>query len=180
MAARKKRKHDTSASDVEMDMTPMIDIVFQMVMFFVIVSDFSQKDIAKLTLPWSTVGVDDEGDDESRLIINITAPRLSDTKVKKGDENVYSKIMVRGKPHDFQSLQKFLELNGVQNPKYRETDPTKKGLSNRSLLIRCDGNQSFDYVKAILQICAQPDIAIYKVEIATAEQPKDKKKAPTN
>ncbi len=100
--------------------------------------------------------------------------------MKKGDENVYSKIMVRGKPYDFQSLQKFLELNGVQNPKYRETDPTKKGLSNRSLLIRCDGNQSFDYVKAILQICAQPDIAIYKVEIATAEQPKDKKKAPTN
>ena len=46
-------------------------------------------------------------------------------------------------------------------------------MSSRALLIRCDGKQAFDYVKAILQICANPEIAIYKIEIATAEQAAD-------
>ena len=33
---------------IGLNMTPMIDIVFQMVMFFIIITDFSQQDIAML------------------------------------------------------------------------------------------------------------------------------------
>lgn len=167
--ARKERR-SIDSMEMVIDLTPCIDMVFQMVMFFVVITDFTQKDIALLTLPWSTTGIDDEGEDEGRLIINITAPRLTTTEVKAGKENAFSKIQVKGKDYTYHELFEFLTLNGVKNPKWREKEPGKEKLSSRSVLIRCDGKQSFDYVKSILQICAHPDVAIYKIEIATAEK----------
>ena len=172
MGKKKIKEMTVPDVDVEMNMTPMIDIVFQMILFFIIITDFSQEDIALLQLPWSTVGQDDEGEDESRLIINVTAPVPTDADPKKWPvkkREKANKILVKGKPKDFAELYKYLEAMGVQNKKYREKD--NDHLSSRALLIRCDGSQAFDYVKAILQICANPEIAIYKIEIATSEQP---------
>ena len=59
MAKRKLREHVVPDASVELNMTPMIDIVFQMILFFIIITDFTQNDIALLELPWSTVGEDD-------------------------------------------------------------------------------------------------------------------------
>ncbi len=172
MPGKRDRTANIPDSDIEMDMTPMIDIVFQMILFFIIITDFSQDDIALLELPWSTVGEDDEGEDENRMIINVTAPVPTGADPKDWPQRKRekaNKILVKGKPKDFAQLYKYLEVNGVQNKKYR--DPENQNLSTRSLLIRCDGSQAFDYVKAILQICANPEIAIYKIELATSERP---------
>ena len=169
--ANKIREHKVPDADVELDMTPMIDIVFQMILFFIIITDFSQKEIALLKLPWSTVGVDDEGEDATRLVINVTAPiptgasLLEWSERKRGQSD---KIMIKGKYVGFRELYEILQGAGVQNPKYREPDNEK--LSSRSVLVRCDSAQAFDYVKGVLQVCASPEIAIYKIEIATAEK----------
>ena len=167
MGKKKIREHIVPDADVELNMTPMIDIVFQMILFFIIITDFTQKDIALLTLPWSTVGIEDEGDDPSRLIINVSAPATSESGKKKLDQT--NKILIKGKEVNFKQLYDFLTTNGKNNPKYR--DPERPHLSTRSVLVRCDQDQAFDYVKAVLQICANPEIAIYKIEIATAETP---------
>lgn len=177
MGKRKMREHVEPDVDVEMNMTPMIDIVFQMILFFIIITDFTQSEIALLELPWSTVGTEDEGDDPSRMILNVTAPIPanvdSDPKLRAkwpvSKRRQANKILVQGKELDFVSLYNYLQANGVQNLKYREPDNEK--LCSRKLLLRCDGNQAFDYVKAVLQICAMPDVAIYKIEIATSEEP---------
>lgn len=178
------KKNDKSSiapeSEVEMNMTPMIDIVFQMILFFIIITDFTQKEIALLELPWSTVGTEDEGDDPERLIINVTAPVPSSAATDPKIANKWpaskrrqaDKILVKNKELTFVDLYHFLQNSGVKNLKYR--DPENEKLCSRKLLIRCDGDQSFDYVKAILQICAMPDVAIYKIEIATAEEVKKK------
>ena len=164
--ANKKREKFVSDDELGMDLTPMIDVVFQMIMFFIIITDFSQKDIALLDLPWSTVGEDDEGDDPNRLIINVTAPKTSDKGAR--DSKNADRILVKGKSLNFAQLYSFLETNGKQNPRFR--DKVNPNLSNRSVLVRCDYQQAFDYVKAVLQICSNPEIAIYKIEIATAEK----------
>lgn len=171
MGKKKIREHIVPDADVGMDMTPMIDIVFQMIMFFIIITDFSQDDIALLELPWSTVGIEDKGDDKDRIIINITAPIPTNPDTKKWNKrrkDQANMILVRGKSKTFVELYKYLELNGVQNKRYQEKE--RPHLSKRSVLIRCDGSQAFDYVKAILQICANPQIAIYKIELATSEE----------
>jgi len=170
MSSRKVRERDTEEVDIEMNMTPMIDIVFQMILFFIIITDFSKEEIALLELPYSTVGIDDEGEEKDRVIINVTAPypeSAADLEGMKGEKRRnLNRIMVRGRPYDFEGLAGYLRLRGV-NYKSEPDNPT---LSRTSVLVRCDGQQAFDYVKAILQICAQKEVAIYKIEIATAEK----------
>lgn len=170
MPSRKIRERDVEETDIDMNMTPMIDIVFQMILFFIIITDFTKQEIALLELPWSTVGIEDDGEDKERVIINITAPQpeseaelqgMGAQKVKNLD-----RILIRGRTYDFESLAKTLRDYG---PKYYP-EPDNKQLSRYSVLIRCDGLQAFDYVKAILQICAQQEVAIYKIEIATSEE----------
>jgi biopolymer transport protein ExbD len=53
-------------------MTPMIDIVFNLLIFFMVITDLSQKDLADLTLPLASSAVQDKDDDEDdRIILNI-------------------------------------------------------------------------------------------------------------
>ena len=166
----------------ELDLTPMIDMVFQLVMFFIIVTDFSKRDIALLELPFSVVGETDEGEDPRRVIINITSPSPSQDMLDR-DSNLRArwpanklkqadKIIIREKDMTFDQVREYLYNRGAKFEKYREKEnPT---LSSTSVLIRCDGKQAFDYVRAILQICARPEVAIYKIELATAEEPPKK------
>jgi biopolymer transport protein ExbD len=176
MAKKKRERAGAPDESIEMDMTPMIDIVFQLIMFFIIITDFTQKEIELLQLPWSTVGIEDEGDEKGRIIINILPPR-SAAKVRGiSDEDINEatdRIKVNGKEKTFVGLAKYLQQNGVANPRWREKD--NPSLCSRSLLIRCDELQAFDYVKGVLQVCSLPDVAIYKIEIATSEKIKEKK-----
>lgn len=170
MSSRKIRDRVTEETDIEMNMTPMIDIVFQMILFFIIITDFSKQEIALLELPYSTVGIDDEGEEKDRVIINVTAPHpesAAELDGMKGEKRRnLNRILVRGRTYDFEGLAGYLRLRGVNF----KPEPDNSQLSRTSVLVRCDGQQAFDYVKAILQICAQKEVAIYKLEIATAEK----------
>ena len=66
----KKRELEQKAD--ELNMTPMIDVVFNLLIFFMIVTDMTSKELEKLVLPMSTQAVEDTGDEnERRVIINI-------------------------------------------------------------------------------------------------------------
>ena len=43
-------KHDPE-TEMEMNMTPMIDVVFLLIIFFMIITDMTQQDLEELTLP---------------------------------------------------------------------------------------------------------------------------------
>jgi len=51
MPRKKHRGSDTGS--VSMNMTPMIDIVFQLIIFFLLTSQFQQLEIEDVTLPMS-------------------------------------------------------------------------------------------------------------------------------
>ena len=69
MAAKTgKPKPDEKA---EMDMTPMIDCVFLLMIFFVLVIDLSQKDLEDLILPKAIHVEEDKNPPDVRPIINI-------------------------------------------------------------------------------------------------------------
>ncbi len=89
-----------------------------------------------------------------QLVITITAP--------PGDQ-----MIVDGTAMDFVGLREVLKNSGVRNVNYRDRE--RPNLSTRQVLIRCDPAQTFDYIKAILQMCAAPDVAIYKIELASLD-----------
>ena len=56
----------------ELDMTPMIDIVFNLLIFFMVVTDLTQQELANLVLPLAHTAVQDKDNDvDDRVIINI-------------------------------------------------------------------------------------------------------------
>ncbi len=74
MGMRKRRKdHSEAKTDIEIDMTPLIDVVFLLIIFFMIVSTFNQmeRDAVK-ELPVSRFQAAVEPDiTKDRMVVNI-------------------------------------------------------------------------------------------------------------
>ena len=77
--AKKRRKNSDLGKDVEggaeMDMTPMIDITFQLIVFFLVANDLTRKETEELELPKAVWGKEDLAKEtDLRVIINILKP----------------------------------------------------------------------------------------------------------
>jgi biopolymer transport protein ExbD len=161
-----KKKSAADAKDAELNMTPMIDVVFNLIIFFMIVTDMSQKELEQLTLPNSTQAVEDEGDEnERRVIINI---------VKKDPENFEQnkevEIFIKKVPYDHDRLKEHLFTHAE----------TKRDMEHPSqpsevfVLIRCDQDIRWREVQWVMQACADPAVRIYKLQFATKKRDTDK------
>src|SRR5688500_12716195 len=76
-------KKADQAGGLEMDMTPMIDCVFQLIIFFMLITDLSQLELEEVYLPQAEVAAADKPDPrEIRPIVNITS---DGTILVKGD-----------------------------------------------------------------------------------------------
>ena len=143
---------------VKMDMTPMIDVVFQLIIFFMLVTDMSQQDLAELKLPYAQTAAKDELM-KGRLTFNLLKDgEIEIKRDRKGTmDNPDTQTWVRG----------FLQREVAK--KEREPD----GTSDRPILIRADRETEFKHVQKILRICGENGIRIYKIHLAAAqnEQP---------
>ncbi len=70
---RQKKDH-ASTGAVSFNMTPMIDIVFNLLIFFILTSQFSQLEIEQVTLPLSMAAENKETDEYLNVVINLTNP----------------------------------------------------------------------------------------------------------
>ena len=147
-------KKSREATEVTMDMTPMIDVVFLMIIFFMIVSDMSQQDLADIELPKAEQAVDDKTE-EGRMIVNIYPD--GEIEIKKVEYNTL----------DDQTAVDALRSYLASEVSKGEKDA--KGLSERPLLIRADKETKFKEVQKVMRICGENGILIYKVQLAAAQ-----------
>ncbi|MHC4223958.1 MAG: ExbD/TolR family protein [Planctomycetota bacterium] len=142
----------------EMDMTPMIDIVFNLLIFFMIVTDLSQKDLANLTLPLAYKAVQDKADDpDDRLILNI---------------DDMGRLLYKGKARTLDELGTILDqAKRVYNLKMRakgkegEDDFGGMKASKLYVLLRADRDTPWQHVQWIMTIMAEQKL--YKLQFAT-------------
>src|SRR5262245_3005475 len=130
------------SSEVGFNMTPMIDIVFQLIIFFLLSSHLSkQEKELPLPLPAASSGTADEADNRPRLTINVVADGT---------------LLVANRP-----IQP-LELVGV----LRE----RRAMHGRELEVRIRGDRGVLYsrVEPILLACVQA--GIWNVAYAVAER----------
>jgi len=144
-----------AATEVDMDMTPMIDIVFLMIIFFIIVSDMSQQDLAELTLPLAEQAVNDQAE-EGRMIINVLKDGHLEIK-REAYETLDDPITVS-------ALRAYLAREVAKG----EKDPGTT-FSSRPLLVRADKETKFKEVQKVMRICGELGIQIYKVHLAAAQ-----------
>lgn len=139
---------------VKMDMTPMIDVVFQLIIFFMLVTDMSQQDLAELKLPYAETSQKDELM-KGRLTFNILRDgEIEIKRDRKGSmDDANTQNWVRG----------FLSREVAKGK--LEAD----GTSDRAILIRADKESEFKHVQKILRVCGENGIRIYKIHLAAAQ-----------
>lgn len=151
----KKKAGDDPTEGVEMNMTPMIDIVFQLIIFLMLANDLSRKEIEDLTLPDALHASEDKGEKEKyRLIVNLL----------KDEGGGAPKLKVRGVEMDLNVFQQILRPEADRN---REQDGPKA--SELYVLVRADKDTRWQDVQYIMQACADPGIRVYKLQFATTD-----------
>ena len=156
---------------IEMDMTPMIDCVFLLMIFFVLVIDLSQKNLEDLILPRAEFMEPDESPPEGRPIINV----LQNGTVIYGGE-VYFDPAVHGK--DYKKIAQLLidiRADGLNKGTLHlvEKDGLAAKVIDDPILIRADKWTEWHFVGEVMKQCSQPNIAFWKVQLALSDQDKE-------
>jgi biopolymer transport protein ExbD len=148
------RKKAVDLADVQsFDMTPMIDIVFQLVVFLMIANDMSRKEIEDLALPSAAHGTEDKGINEKRRVI---------VNLLKNEGGGPPTLKVRGEDMDLDKFKQYLQPEAEMS---REPDGPRA--SELFILIRADKGSRWQDVQWVMQACADPKIRVYKLQFAT-------------
>ncbi|GAB4154732.1 MAG: hypothetical protein Fur0037_23310 [Planctomycetota bacterium] len=158
-------------SELSMDMTPMIDCVFLLMIFFVLVIDLSQQNLEDLILPEAKYQEPDDKPPENRPIINI----LQDGTIVYKNRVWYDR---RRDKEDYSNIMKLLlhfkeTIDLKMEPKHLGGHDVM--LVNDPVLIRADKWTEWHFVGEVMKQCSLPQAAFWKLELAMSEQDKEKK-----
>ena len=164
--------------NVEMDMTPMIDCVFLLMIFFVLVIDLSQKNLEDLVLPKAQFIEPDDKPPANRPVINV----LQNGTVVYNQKVRYDPA-VHGKNYaPIRDMLLEIRKDGTNRGTLKLVDEVIAGrtvkLIDDPILVRADKWTEWHYVGEVMKQCSMPDIAFWKVELALSEQDKEEKKKP--
>lgn len=157
--------------EVNMDMTPMIDCVFLLMIFFVLVIDLSQQNLEDLILPKATYQEPDDQPPENRPVLNI----LQDGSVVYKQQTWYSPAEHGGNYGEILKLLLHLKRTVVKDTEDKVIGNTTVKLVNDPILIRADKWTEWHYVGKVMEQCAKPEAAFWKVELALSEEDKEEK-----
>ncbi len=168
-------KHDPE-TEMLMDMTPMIDVVFLLIIFFMIITDLTQQDLEELELPVAEFAVEDKPDPEVwRPIINIQF----DGKMIVRRKVYYDPEIDELAPDPYFRIKEWLAMaaDKMKKDHFDPTAGTGPMIPDEPLLLRVDQCTPFKHVQKILEFCGQEGIQIWKIQLAVTvpEANKDKK-----
>lgn len=137
-----KRRKQQEMEDVEMDMTPMIDVVFNLIIFFMLITQMVTIERAELELPRADKAEEERTEDKKQLVINI---------FKEPQENE-KWIEVSGALYNWGELAQLL---------YEESQLSfndSQGISERQVLVRADIDTPYRMVQRVMLECSKQKI----------------------
>ena len=134
MAKKKARANPNAMSDFGgFDLTPMIDVTFLLIIFFMLVTELADLSKAKLKLPVAEKAEPDDKVVPGRVILNV---------MKNGD------VVVMGKKKSDAELHQLLALEAKIS-----REGSSDGFPNRAILIRADRRAEFGNVQHVMALC---------------------------
>ena len=170
--------------DVSPNLIPMIDIMFLLLLFFMLNADMSQRELEELTPPIAThASLDDSKQNANRITVNVhhdaddkanpKCPPFVNGEVCRNDAHWH--ISMSGRRYDFtkEGMNKLAQAL-TELGKANIEDPAK-GISGRNLIIRADRTAPYSYVQKVLE--AAGTAKVYKIEVG-AGLPKEELNKP--
>jgi len=158
---------DLEAQEAELDMTPMIDVTFLLIIFFMVVSDMSALDVEEVALPYGDKAYKPDFTDTEEnptLIVNVVGGAGRPGQVKIRGENYKTFDNTVGG----MGLKEFLKLEAEAVGR-EPADPNNPGLkaSKLRVYIRADKDLAFKYVQTIFDACSKN--GIYKTALGASQ-----------
>jgi biopolymer transport protein ExbD len=148
------------------DLTPMIDIVFNLIIFFMIVSELSNLTVEQLELAYASEAQDPkkmkQGSSDKVLQVNV----LPDGLIKIRGAGYSDDPKLKGQ---YPSLKEFLEIEAAGYER-EEPDPSNPNLapSKMRINIRADKETKFKNVQSIFDACSKN--GVYKTSLAATKE----------
>ena len=155
--ARKRTRLENATSDL----TPMIDVVFLLLIFFVLITEITQADLEEMKLPEAEMAKPDDAPPPGRLVVNVVLNNPLDPNDRNGA------IIIKRQRYDINSEELRLFLKAAADEAGRDD----KNASNLKILIRVDRNVKFSFFQKIMALFANPksEILAWQIQIAIAK-----------
>jgi biopolymer transport protein ExbD len=128
------------------DWTPLIDIVFQLMIFFMCVTEMAKIEYESLTLPMARNAIEDANAPKNRVVINITY-NVNFTK-----KSVASDIIIMKEPYNDQDkLIGFLKARATGGGLI-------EGVADMTVKIRADHRAEYQKVQQVMVACMKAGI----------------------
>lgn len=175
----RRRSKPTVKEDVTCNLIPMVDIMFLLLLFFILGADMTQREQADLVLPTASEIKENEKEKspEPTTTVNVQH-RLDDSSFQcpinaRGDvcrDEEHWLIVIRGREVPRVALQEQLKIEADEALE-ADVDPAAGvRLSARKIVIRADRLAPYGDVNKIIEVCGL--VGIYKVEVGAAVPPK--------
>ena len=182
MSGKKKLRAQDIQEEVSPNLIPMIDIMFLLLLFFMLGADMGHRELEDVTLPKATSIKEDKdvkGKEHDRLTINIYHAYAKDlhcaTYAGGGTcrEAGHWRIGIRGV--DYTEASKLAELLQSEADLFRAADAAPAAgaapggaaaASERRIMIRADSLAPYGHVQDVMNLCAR--VGIYQIECGAA------------
>ena len=172
-------KAPQAEESVACNLIPMIDIMFLLLLFFMLGADMSQRELEEVELPKADqVKQEDKNKVGNERIVNVNVYHTHTSSgftcaVHAGggicrdlshwaiaiQSQVYSLETIKMELKDLAELD--LETEG------QPTDPKAPKLSKVEIMIRADKNAPYAYIQRIIESCAA--VGLYKIAVGAAQ-----------
>jgi biopolymer transport protein ExbD len=175
----------TQASEhVNPNLIPMIDIMFLLLLFFMLGADMGQRELEEVMLPKAMSMKEDKENkekDKNKLTINVyhryevkcqAYAKSSDGKLSVCRDDAHWRTGIKGK--DYSEPEKLGGYLKKEADATRGTDPKNPQVSELKVQIRADASAPYGLAQRAMNTCAKA--GIYKVEVGAARPVSDKRK----
>ena len=163
--------------EVSPNLIPMIDIMFLLLLFFMLGADMGQRELEEVALP-KAMSVKEDKDatkEKDRLTINVyhryEVKCAAYAKEQVCRDDAHWRVGIKGKDYsEPEKLQGYLNKEAAPF----KTDPKNPQVSERKVMIRADNTAPFGLAQRAMNVCAKA--GIYKIEVGAARPTDNSKK----
>ncbi|MCX7703222.1 MAG: biopolymer transporter ExbD [Planctomycetota bacterium] len=154
MAKGKKQRAELDPRNVKLDflnMTPMIDVTFQILIFFMLVCHFSSMELEEIALPVASAAEKpEEGKwtDIPVLLVNI-----------RERDPAEGKVTIAGRQYDKDELGKLVAVEARRAGIDKSSEEyVRKGVSRLHVIVRCDKDAPYEAVQWVFEVCSMSKV----------------------
>ena len=167
-------KAPEAEESIACNLIPMIDIMFLLLLFFMLGADMTQRERADLVLPKADQAQEDEKhktEGETRTVVNVQhanggvgcATYEAKGICRQMDHWVYT---IRSGDYTLRTLEPQLLAEARADLEPEEPGAGGVRLSSRTILIRADQLAPYGDIQKLMELCAK--VGLYKIEVAAA------------